>query len=99
MTLTATDRKRLRGMGQRMDDDARLGKQGLADGTVQFLRDLLARKELVKVRFTELEGEERRALAAETAAAVDAELVALVGRTILLYRANPDLPPSTRVLC
>lgn len=98
MTLSASEKKRLRGRGQRMDDDASLGRGGLSDGSLRHVRDLLERKELVKVRFIEAEGAERQAVAAELAAAVDAQLVAVVGRTALLYRANESLDPDKRAL-
>lgn len=98
MALSGKDKSTLRSVGQKGPDDVRLGKEGLSEGFLTNLKTLLARKELVKLRFTELEGEERKAMAAEVAAASDAELVSVVGRTVLLYRANPKLDAAKRVL-
>lgn len=98
MALTGKEKSKLRGLGQTMPDDVRVGKAGLSEGFVANLRTMLERKELVKLRFTELEGAERKALAADVAEAVDAELVSVTGRTALLYRANPELDAAKRVL-
>ena len=98
MALTGNQKRQLRTLGQKKADDTRLGKAGLSEGFVENLRRLLAEKELVKVRFTEVEGGERKALAKTVADAADAELITLVGRTALLYRANPELDAASRAL-
>lgn len=98
MTLTPQDKRRLKSLGQTMPDDVRVGHDGLTDGGAAHVAALLARKELVKVRFEELEGARRKAFAAELADALDAQCITVVGRTALLYRPNPDLDPARRVL-
>ena len=58
----------------------------------QHIRGLMARKGLIKLRFAEkLEGEGRKAFAAELSEALEAELVAVVGRTMLLYRPKEEV--------
>lgn len=96
--LTGKQKSQLRSLGQTMADDSRLGKEGLSEGFIRNLRELLRRKELVKLRFTEVEGPDRKALAEQAAEAAEAELIAVVGRTALLYRENPELDASKRVL-
>lgn len=98
MALSAKERKQLKALGQTRDDDVRVGKAAMSEGFLTHLRDELLRKELVKVRFAELEGGERKAFAEEMAAAAGAELVGVLGRTILLYRANEAMEKGKRVL-
>ncbi len=98
MTLTGSQKRFLKSRGQTMADDAHVGKAGVTDAAVTNLQRLLARKELVKVRFDDLEGSARRTFAADLAILLDAQCIAVVGRTALLYRANPDLDPAQRVL-
>lgn len=98
MILTARERRRLKSLGQTRADDLHVGKAGVTDGVLDALRTMIQRKELIKVRFDDLEGDARRAFAAELAAALDAACIAVVGRTALLYRDNPDLEPAKRVL-
>lgn len=90
MPLTGQQKRLLKQRGQTMADDCRLGKGMFSDRFVGHLNRLLDERELVKMRFTELEGKDRKALAEAVSEAVGAELVQVVGRTVLLYRAKPD---------
>ncbi len=75
-----------------MPDDCRLGKGLFSDEFVGHLNRLLDKQELVKMRFTDLEGAARKELANAVCSAVGAELVQVVGRTVLMYRpAPPDV--------
>ena len=84
--------------GRNRHDDCTLGKDGLTDAFCAQVSELLDRQELIKMRFSDVKGKERKGLADQVAAALDAECIAIVGRTLLLYRANPDLPPDQRAL-
>ena len=92
MTLTSAQRRALKSRGQTMGDDARIPGEGLNDATLRHLLDLLTRRDLIKVRFEQLEGAERKAFASQLAQATDAQLVGVVGRTALLYRAPAQSP-------
>ena len=98
MILTSKQKRALKSLGAKMSDDLRLGSAGLSEGFVQHLDELLRRKELVKLRFTDVEGEARREVAEQVCEASGAQCVSIVGRTMLLYRANPELDDSKRVL-
>ena len=100
MVLSAKDRRTLRSLGQKLPEGAQLGTAGITDAFVAHVSRLLAERELVKVRLgdTEVKGQERAALAERICAAVEAECVAVVGRVVVLYRANPALEPKARVL-
>ncbi len=89
MSLSSAQRKQLRQKAQTQSDDAHLGKAGLTPGFITQLKSLLARKELVKLRLAkEVQGDARQTIADEVAQAVQAELVAVVGKTVLLFRAK-----------
>ena len=97
-TTTSKQRRALKGLGMKMSDDVRLGKEGLSEGFVAQVKQLFARKELVKLRFSQLEGDDRKTLAAEVSAALDAECVSIAGRSMLLYKPNESLPAKQRAL-
>jgi RNA-binding protein len=90
MPLTGKQKRLLKHRGQTMADDCRLGKDLLSDAFLGHLNGLLDEKELVKLRFTDLEGSARKDLARTVCAAVNAECVQVVGRTVLMYRAKPQ---------
>jgi len=81
--------RKLKALGQRMDASLKVGKQGLSPGFIATLEQELARHELVKVRLEELK-EQRKQVAPELAAKAGAQLIALVGHVVLLYRQQPD---------
>lgn len=98
MTLTGKQKRTLKSLGQTMPDDLPMGKAGITDGIVARLDAMLKKKELIKVRFTELEGAARKELASQVSQTLSAQCIAVVGRTMLLYRANPELDAAKRVL-
>jgi RNA-binding protein len=90
MALSAQQKRLLKQRGQTMADDCRLGKNLFSDQFVGHLNRLLDKQELVKMRFGDLEGKDRKELAVAVCDAVGAELVQVVGRTVLLFRAKPE---------
>lgn len=97
--LTSSQRKKIRQIGQKMADDVQLGKAGLSDGFTATIKRLLAEKELVKLRFgKDYTGGLRDALADEIASATESACAAITGRTMLLYKPNPDLAAAKRAL-
>jgi RNA-binding protein len=91
MTLTNRQLSFLRGLGQRLRPALHLGREGHTPGTQQALAELLAHRELVKVRVLPSAALPAQAVAAAMAAAAGAVLVGVVGHTFVLYRPNPEL--------
>lgn len=99
MALTSFQRKTLRQHAQNQRDDLHLGKAGMTEGFKIQMQDLFRRKELIKVRLAmQIEGQARLNLAQELAAASQAEPVAVLGKTVLLYKANLELDTPKRLL-
>lgn len=97
MSLTGRDKRALRAVGQQLAPAVVIGKGGLSDPVRRQIESVLAERELIKVRLPDSQGAERKQLAAELADAVGAELAGLVGRSALLYKANPDLADAERL--
>ncbi len=69
-----------------------MGKDGLSEGVVGALDAALEQHELIKVRLLESVGADRHEVAAALAEASTSELVQVLGRTLLLYRARKEEP-------
>ena len=69
-----------------------VGKDGIDVGLVAASEAALEQHELIKVRLGEHAGEDRRGLSAALAKAAHAELVQVLGRTLLLYRRRAVEP-------
>jgi RNA-binding protein len=95
MTLTTAQISSLKGMAQRMDATLKVGKAGLSEGFLQSVRDALAHRELIKVKFDEFK-EQKKTLAPELAEKTDSRLVTLIGNVAVLFRQNPD-PTKQRI--
>jgi RNA-binding protein len=91
VSLTKSQARYLRGLGQRLRAQVHIGHAGLTDGILGTLEDHYRGKELVKLRLLPSCAEEPKAVAAAVAERSGSELVGVVGRTFVLYRPNPEL--------
>jgi RNA-binding protein len=91
MTLSSKERATLRAEAHHLDPIVRIGHHGLSDTLLGALDDALRTHELVKVqigRQTELSAREA---AQQLAGAVRADVVQVIGKTVTLYRENPEI--------
>ena len=95
--LTPGQRKHLRSTARRLHCEVTVGKAGVSEKLLHHVRTLLSRRELIKVRLLEAADDDRRAAARELAAGAEASLVDLVGRVVVLYKPNEQLPPGSRL--
>lgn len=89
ITLTGSQKSRLRGIGQRTEPSVRVGKEGMTPAMLSELRRQLAARELVKLRFVGIAREERSTLCAKLSEASGSAFVGSVGQTALFY-APPE---------
>lgn len=92
MALRGKQVRHLRALGNALRPVVTVGKGGVDEGLLGSLAAALEDHELVKVKLLESAGGERRALAAEIADRAGAELVQVLGRTVLLYRPRAENP-------
>ena len=89
MELTNAQIAKLKGIAQRMDATLKVGRGGLSEGFLQSVRDALAHRELIKVKFDEFK-DQKKTLAPELAEKTESRLVTLIGNVAVLYRQNAD---------
>jgi RNA-binding protein len=92
MALTGKQRRYLRGLGHHLEPVVHVGKDGLSEGLVAALDTALTTHELIKIKLGESAGADRDGVGGALAEAAGAELVQILGRTILLYRARKEDP-------
>ena len=90
--LNGKQRRYLRGLGHHLDPVVLVGKDGLTEGLFAALGQALGLHELIKVRLGESAGSDRRAIAEALAESSGAELVQVLGRTLLLYKRRAEEP-------
>ena len=97
MAMSGKQKRFLRGLGQKIKVSVVVGRQGLSREVIDQVRQMLTRHELIKVRLPAYQGAERKAAADELAERTDSTCPGVVGRTVLLFRANPQLDEEHRV--
>ena len=91
MAMTGKERAALRAHAHHLSATVHVGQHGLTRALVHSLDDALRTHELVKVQLVKNADVTARQAAGELAAAVQAEVVQVIGRTTTLYRHNPEL--------
>jgi len=92
MALTGKQRRHLRGLGHSLAPVAQVGKGGVSDAVVAAIDAALSTHELIKIKLLESLEVDRDEAATTLATRTQAEVAQVLGRTVLLYRADPDEP-------
>jgi len=90
--LTGKQKGFLRSMGNEMDPILQVGKGGITEAVVTQTNEVLEVRELIKCRVLQNCSEEPKVVAAELAEQVEADLVQVIGRNFLLFRASKNKP-------
>src|SRR4051794_16116541 len=91
MALSSKERAALRGEAHHLTALVHVGHQGITPAIHEMLDDALRTKELVKVQFNKTADVDLKKAAGEMAAAVSAEVIQVIGRTVTVYRLNPEI--------
>jgi RNA-binding protein len=86
--LTGKQKRFLRAEAHHLDPIFQVGKGGVTDAMIAQLRDVLESRELIKVRILDNCEEDKHDVAQELAAGTRAELVQLIGLTVVLYKES-----------
>lgn len=91
-TLTGKQKSFLRSMGAALEPVIHIGKGGLTPPIVSSAIEVIRARELVKVRVLQNCLEEPEEVLTVLAERTRCDLVQVIGRNGLLYRANPEKP-------
>lgn len=91
MSLSSKERASLRAEAHHLTALVHVGHNGITPAIQQSLDDALRTRELVKIQFTKTADVTLKVAAGDLAKAVDADVVQVIGRTVTLYRENPEL--------
>ena len=101
MSLKGTQKKQLRSLGHTLNPVVLVADKGLSEGVIKEADRAITDHELIKIRFSMDDRDERREMMAELATKLQAELVQTIGKIGLYYRAarkpNPKLSNLMRL--
>ncbi|WP_055107333.1 ribosome assembly RNA-binding protein YhbY [Paenibacillus ihumii] len=88
--LTGKQKRYLRSLAHHLQPIFQVGKGGTNEQVIRHISEALERRELIKVSILNNNLDDPQEIAAELAAGADAELVQLIGRTIVLYKESRE---------
>jgi RNA-binding protein len=91
MTLSSKERAELRAEAHHLTPLVHVGHQGLTDALFQTLEDALRTRELVKVALAKTTDVSAKDAAHRLGEQMSADVVQTIGRTVTLFRENPDI--------
>lgn len=87
--LTQSQVKQLRALGHQLKPLVLVGQAGITQGLIDELSNTLEHHELVKVRLSGGEREERDAMAKTLSEQTASSIIQRIGHMVLLFRRNP----------
>jgi RNA-binding protein len=93
MTITSKQSRFLRGLAHKLKPVVMIGNAGVTDNIIQEIDNSLSHHELIKVRISGMDRENRSASVADLCKKTSSELVNTVGHIAILFRAskNPQI--------
>lgn len=95
--LSAKQKKFLRGLGHSLPPLVLVGKEGLSPAIVAAVDTELAHHELIKVKIGSNSSVDKNEAAEVLAQKTASALAQVIGKTLLLYRPNPEKPKEKRL--
>lgn len=96
-SLTTKQRQYLKGLAHPLSPLIQIGKEGLSPGLVAMTVRELHHHELIKVKIGNNSGLEKESTAKLISAQTNSILVQLIGKTVVLYKPNPERPKDKKI--
>lgn len=95
--LTGKQKKFLKGLAHDLPALIQVGKEGLSLTLIAAANEELDRRELIKVKLGKNSGVEKDQAGTLLSEATGSTLVQIIGKTLVLYRANPKRKKEERI--
>jgi len=96
--ITNKQARQLRALGHHLQPLAMIGREGISDSVLTAINEVLTGRELVKVKIQSNCPLDRKDVAQSLSEATGAAVAQVIGKMVLLYRTNPDLPPDKKII-
>ncbi|MFS8629855.1 MAG: ribosome assembly RNA-binding protein YhbY [Bacillales bacterium] len=88
--LTGKQKKFLRSMAHHLNPIFQVGKSGVNENLIKQVMDALEARELIKISVLQNCAEDKHTVAEKLVRGADAELVQIIGNTIVLYKESKE---------
>lgn len=90
--LNNAQKRQLKGLASTSKIKYQLGKSGITDTSVSMFEKALVAHELIKIDVMKGVADSKMELALDLSSKLNAEIVQVIGNTIVLYKRNKDNP-------
>ncbi|BHH82638.1 ribosome assembly RNA-binding protein YhbY [Desulforhopalus sp. 52FAK] len=97
LTLSTKQKQYLKGLAHPLNPLVQVGKEGLSPGLITMTSQELKHHELIKVKLGQNSGLDKHEASVEIAERTGSTLVQLIGKTVVLYKANPKIAKDKRI--
>jgi RNA-binding protein len=97
-TLTTKQKQVLKGLAHPLSPVVLIGKEELSPGVIETIKNELINHELIKVKIGSNCGLEKHSSAQKITEQTESSLVQVIGKTIVLYKANPKRAKNKRII-
>lgn len=97
-TLTPKQIKYLRGIAHKLTPVVLIGKDGLTNELITAVRNELKYHELIKVKIGTNSPVDKKQASTQIPNNTESCLVQLIGKTLILYKANLERPKDKRII-
>ncbi len=98
ITISSKQRKQLRSLGHALEPKVLVGREAFSDNVIKTVDEALDAHELIKVKLGQNCPVDKKEAASFIADKTKALMVQLIGKTILLYRKNPDIKDKEKAI-
>jgi len=88
--LTGKQKRHLRSLAHHLTPIFQVGKGGTNEHLIRHIEEAIETRELIKVSVLNNNADDPKEIGAELAAGAGAELVQVIGKTIVLYKESKD---------
>lgn len=92
MSLTNNQKRQLKGRAHHLKPVVMIGQHGLTENVLNEIEIALEAHELIKIRVSGADRDERKAMQEKISKQSGAELVQSIGHTAVYYRRHPERP-------
>lgn len=89
MTLTGSDRRKLKSLAHALRPVVQIGRQGLSEEVLAEVDRALLAHELIKVRFLDFKGE-KKPICSQIEERLQAEGLGTIGHVAIFFRPHPE---------
>lgn len=90
--LTNDQKRKLKSLAMTLDNKYQIGKNAITDNLIIMLDKALISKELIKIDVMKNLDKQINEIAFDLSSRLNADIVQIVGRTIVLFRRNKEKP-------